>query len=85
MLPALLCAVAVLAITLLVCLLMRRDQAAFNARFPPISDEEFLARCSPGTDPAIALRVRRIVADNLGIEYERIHPSARFVEDLCAD
>jgi hypothetical protein len=60
------------------------DRAAFEERFPPISDAEFLARCSPGTDPEVALKVRRIVAEYFGIEYERVHPSARFVEDLDA-
>ncbi len=60
----------------------KREQAAFEARFPPISDEDFLASCRPGTDPAVALRVRAIVADCVSIEYERIYPSSRFVEDL---
>jgi hypothetical protein len=57
----------------------------FNQRFPPISDAEFVARCTPGTNQQIALKVRRIVADRLGVEYERIYPSTRFVEDLGAD
>ena len=61
------------------------DQESFESRFPPISDEEFLARCGPGTDPEIALGVRRIVSEKLGIEYERIHPAARFMDDLGAD
>jgi hypothetical protein len=64
---------------------MRRNQEAFEARFPPISDAEFVARCTPGTRPEVALKVRRIVADTLGVEYERIYPSSRFVEDLGAD
>jgi hypothetical protein len=54
-------------------------------RFPPISDVEFLARCTPGTNPQVALKARRIVADGLGVDYERIYPSSRFVEDLGAD
>lgn len=53
-------------------------------RFPPISDEEFMRRCSPGTDPAVALKVRRIIATHLAIDYDRIHPSMRFVDDLAA-
>jgi hypothetical protein len=52
---------------------------------PPISDEEFLSRCKPGTDPAVALRVREIVADQLAIRRETIYPEHRFVEDLKAD
>ena len=63
----------------------RDEQIAFNDRFPPISDEEFLARCPPGTNPKVALKVRRIVANQMGVNYERIYPSTRFVEDLGAD
>jgi hypothetical protein len=63
----------------------RMQQASFNERFPPISDEEFVRRCGPGTSADIALRVRRVVANSLGIEYQRIHPSSRFVDDLGAD
>lgn len=54
-------------------------------RFPPISDEEFLALCKPGTNPRIALGVRRIVSEQLGVDYDRIHPDTRFVEDLGCD
>jgi hypothetical protein len=60
-------------------------EPSFNDRFPPISDEEFLARCPPGTDPRIALGVRRIVSEQLCIEQGRIYPESRFVEDLRAD
>ncbi len=52
--------------------------------WPAISDEEFLAKCPPGTDPEIALRVRRIVADQLYVSYERIHPEQDFIDDLQA-
>jgi len=65
--------------------LARRQGELFNKQFPPISDAEFIARCTPGVNPTVALRVRRIVANNLGVEYERIYPSTRFVEDLGAD
>jgi len=64
---------------------MGRGRAAFKEHFPPISDAEFLARCSPGTSPDVAIKVRRIVAHFLAVEYERIHPSMRFVEDIGAD
>jgi hypothetical protein len=75
-----------LGIVLLVCLIRaKRQQRAFEEQFPPISDAEFLAQCTPGTNPKVALRVRRIVADALGVEYERIYPSSRFVDDLGAD
>jgi hypothetical protein len=63
----------------------RQNRVIFEGQFPPISDAEFLARCRPGTTPRVALKVRRIVADQLGVEYERLYPSTRFVEDLGAD
>jgi hypothetical protein len=62
-----------------------RMNRAFRENFPPITEAEFLARCTPGANPAVALRVRRIIADNLDIEYERIYPSSSFIEDLGAD
>jgi len=49
-----------------------------------MSDAEFVARCTPGTTPKVALKVRQIVAKNLGVDYECIYPSSRFVEDLGA-
>ena len=63
----------------------RQRQAAFEKQFPPISDTEFMSLCPPGTKPTIALKVRRIFADQLGVEYERIYPSSRIVEDLGAE
>lgn len=54
----------------------------WEARFPPISDDEFMAKMPPGTNREIALKVRRIVAERLFIEYERIHPDSSFVRDL---
>lgn len=50
-----------------------------------ISDEEFLAACSPGVRPEVALKVRAIVSEQLDIPEHQIHPSHRFVEDLRAD
>jgi hypothetical protein len=76
---------AVFVIILILCLVAVKQQQAFNERFPPISDAEFVARCTPGINPQVALRVRRIVADQLGVEYDRIYPSSRFVDDLGAD
>jgi hypothetical protein len=60
-------------------------QAEFEGKFPPISDDEFVALCSPGTSRRVALTVRRIVAEHLAVEYERVHPSMSFVEDIGAD
>jgi hypothetical protein len=64
---------------------MWRERVTYRERFPPISDVEFLARCRPGVNPDVALRVRRLVAEHFAVEYERIHPSMTFVEDIGAD
>lgn len=57
----------------------------FQERFPPIDDEEFLRRCGPEVNRSIALRVRRIVSEQLSVEYERVYPEHRFVQDLGCD
>jgi len=78
-------ALVVACVLLLVLVTFRfeaRKRAKFLERFPPISDAEFLAMCPRGTNRAVALKVRRIVADQLGVEYERIYPSSSFVNDL---
>ncbi len=56
--------------------------SSFNERWPPISDDEFLARCSPGTTRETALRVRRIISEQLGVPYDQIYPEQDFVNDL---
>lgn len=63
----------------------RHFQWLFPAPTAPMSDEEFIAACGPGTDPEVALGVRRIVSEKLSIPYEEIYPSHRFIEDLKAD
>jgi hypothetical protein len=77
-------AVAVGVVVMLVVSLVweKRKRVKFEERFPPISDAEFMDRCPPGTSPVVALKVRRIVANQLGVEYERIYPSSSFVDDL---
>ncbi len=80
--------VGVLAAVILAMLIrtsIRHDMESFDTRFPPISDDEFVARCGPGTDRDVALKVRRIVSDQLSLPYDQIHPSASFVDDLYAD
>lgn len=51
-------------------------------RWRAISDDEFLAKCSPGVDPGRALKVRKIMSEQLGIPYDRIHPDQSFVDGL---
>ncbi|MCC9658231.1 hypothetical protein [Rhodopirellula halodulae] len=53
--------------------------------WPPISEDEFIRRCSPGVDRQRALRVRRIVSEQLGVDYDRVYPEQRFIEDLGCD
>lgn len=62
--------------------LERRRRLRFESKWPVISDDEFVAACSAGTSRDTALRVRRIVAEQLGVPYERIHPDQDFFEDL---
>ena len=75
----------VLAIIVVGTAVLSRARLQFEERFPPKSDEEFLARCRPGTSAEVALTVRRIVAEHFAIEYERVHPSMTFVGDIGAD
>lgn len=79
-----LCAAA-LAAAALIAAISAGHARALRERFPPLSDAEFLARCRPGTNPAVALKVRRMVAAHFAIEYARVHPEMTFVDDLGAD
>ena len=54
-------------------------------KWPSISEDEFIRRCPPGVDPERALKVRRIIAEQLGVDYDRVYPEQRFVEDLKCD
>jgi hypothetical protein len=85
LIPIVIGAAILLVVLVVLMIVVRRNWTAFEEKFPPISDAEFLARCRPGTDPAVALKVRRIIADWLGVEYERIHPSLSFVQDIATD
>jgi hypothetical protein len=67
----------------LVC--TRSQRASFKERFAPLSDAEFVARCAPGTNASVALKVRKVLAEALNVEYERIHPSSRLMQDLGAE
>lgn len=85
MTPDLVVAAGFVAVVTVLIVIAKRNRAAFKERFPPISDAEFLALCKPGTDPEVALKVRRLVADHFAIEYERVHPPMSFIEDIGAD
>lgn len=81
-LPAVVAWFIVALIFLTICLAGRWQQKSFNERFPPISDDEFMARCPPDTNREIALKVRQIVAEQCAIEYGRIYPESSFMNDL---
>lgn len=85
MILIMLCISGMIAVLLVFIHWAKRRQDAFNDRFPPICDAEFIARCPPGTNPKVALKVRRIVSENLGVDYQRIYPLTRFIDDLGAD
>lgn len=78
MLLAIALAIALAAAVLLACVLTAVRDASWDEERAPISDAEFLARCSPGVNPETALTVRRLVSEHLGIPYERVHPEQRF-------
>ena len=61
------------------------EPSEISSEYPPISDDEFLARCDPGTSRDTALKVRRVISESLGVPYESIHPEHRIVEDLGAE
>ena len=61
------------------------EPSEIGSEYPPISDDEFLARCDPGTSKDTALKVRRVISESLGVPYESIHPEHRIVEDLGAE
>ncbi|MEK6235851.1 MAG: hypothetical protein N2C14_14170 [Planctomycetales bacterium] len=63
-------------------LLHQRNQRLFLEQWPPIDDDEFMRRCSPGTKRKTALAVRRIVSEHSGVPYERVYPEQSFVNDL---
>lgn len=74
---------AIIGIVFVVVTLMTlRESEKFNETWPPIDDDEFLRRCPPGTDRQTALKVRRIVSEQLAVEYNQIYPEQRFVDDL---
>lgn len=64
------------------------DDAWFDRqgeKYRCLTDDEFVARCRPGTRSETALKVRSIIAEYTGIPVERIHPDHTFVDDLGID
>ena len=50
----------------------------FGDKWPPIDDDEFIRRCPPGVRRDVALRVRLIIAEQLGID-KNVHISVEQV------
>lgn len=73
-------ALAIVALAAITMLLHHGRQKWLATKFPPISDDEFMALCPPGTNRETALKVRRIVADQLGRPYHQVYPSSEFSE-----
>ena len=71
-----------LTITILAALWCVLDCSPSQDKWPPISEDEFIRRCPPGVDRERALKVRRIVSEHLGVDYDRVYPEQRFVDDL---
>lgn len=77
--------VLLLFVTLIALLIYKSVDVPPKSQWPPISEDEFIRRCSPGVDRDTALKVRRIIAEQLGVDYHRVYPEQRFVEDLGCD
>ena len=73
------------AIAVAVILWRASENLPCKDRWPPISEDEFIRRCSPGVNRERALKVRRIISEQLGVDYDRIYPEQRFVQDLGCD
>lgn len=76
---------ATIVVSVLFVIVFTSKSVPSRKKWPPISEDEFIRRCSPGVDRERALKVRRIISEQLGIEYNRIYPEQRFVEDLKCD
>jgi len=83
MLILLVAAVLIVVVLISLCCYVEPETPSLE-KWPPISEDEFIRRCSPGVDREVALKVRRIVSRQLGVDYDRIYPEQRFVEDLGA-
>ena len=57
-----------------------RKHYEFLEKYPPISDDEFMEKLPAGTNRDVALRVRQIVAEQSGVDRERIYPETLFVD-----
>ena len=59
-----------------------RHWDVYTEKHPPIGDEEFLRLCDAGANREIALKVRAIICDCTVIDYDRIYPNTRLMQDV---
>ena len=83
--PFVICAVILFCLWLALRWLDTQRTERFKADYPPITEDEFMARCDPGTPRETALKVRQIVSEQLDVPYESVYPEHRLVEDLGAE
>jgi len=57
-----------------------RRAIKYRAKYPPISDDEFMEKLPPGTSRDVAMRVRTIVVKQMGVDRKRIHPDSKFID-----
>ena len=68
---------------ILLCLCVEaREWRAYRKSHPPLSDEEFVQRCSSDVPPELALRIRELFAQYSGVDAAIIYPDTRIVDDL---
>ena len=71
-------------VAILVFAAIHFEERKFRARFSSQTDAEYLAQFKPGTNPDVALRVRSVLADCLGVDEDRIHAGVT-LKDLGAE
>lgn len=59
-------------------------EAHFSGR-PVLGEEEFGKHYFPASRSLIAARIRKILANHVGVDLSRMNPSDRFIEDLLMD
>ncbi|MFK7818027.1 MAG: hypothetical protein AB8G99_04880 [Planctomycetaceae bacterium] len=79
------CICIVAGVTLFAMIAHHLQQVTRAEEFPPISDEEYLRRCGPEIPSEVALGVRQVLSDALGVDEATIYPEHRLIEDLGAE
>jgi hypothetical protein len=90
LIPFLLIVFGATAIGLLIVWALRMELKRFRAQrervlakfghLLPVTDEAFVAACSPGVNSEVALRVRDTIVDTFGVDPEMIHPDMELLD-----